>query len=287
MNFKTVEFAIHAIADRVGLSVQGKIIPDTNGAFCEFIPVDGHPNETFVIRFRLGWRNAEASFEAGGFAGPLIARMGRCNEEARQIFTVFANGITSRKVKLLMRVNGAEIAADQPTTWPQHWSQLELSLKRIPLTIELDNEAHLERLILDLVVPLFGMMATLIGVEENQLATTGETEGSAIQSMANHYERRKINREACIQLKGLICSVCGFDFAENYGHLGIGYVEIHHLKSIASLGSDYRINVATELEPLCANCHAMAHREEPPVSIDRLKQIVEERRKVKLEYTLP
>jgi 5-methylcytosine-specific restriction protein A len=281
MNKKAAEFAVHAIADRVGLSVQGKLIPDADGAFCEFVPTDGHPNETFIVRFRLGWRSAEASFVAGNYAGPLIASMGKCSEEARQTFTAFANGIAARKIKLLMRVNGTEVAAGQPATWPPNWSLLELSLKLTPLVVEPSDDAQLERLTLDLVVPLFGMMATLIGVEENELPTTGEAEGRAVQSLITRYERKKVNREACIQLKGSRCTVCGFDFAEIYGHFGIGYIEIHHVNSIASMGPDYRICVATELEPLCANCHAMAHREEPPVSIERLRIIVEERRQAK------
>ena len=207
--------------------------------------------------------------------------MGKCSEEARQTFTAFAIGTAARKVKLLMRVNGTEVEAVQPGTWPQNWSTLELSLKLSPLLIEPSNEAQLERLTLDLVVPLFGMMATLIGVEESELPTTGEAEGRAVQSLITRYERKRINREACIQLKGSRCSVCGFDFAEHYGHLGAGYIEIHHIKSIASLGAGYRINVATDLEPLCANCHAMAHREEPPVSIERLRLVVAERLKAK------
>ena len=278
MNRKTAEFAVHAIAERVGLSVRGEVISADDGVFCEFIPTDGHPNETFSIRFRLGWRSAEASWVAGNFAGPLIASMGKCGEEARQTFAAFADGIASRKVKLLMRVNGAEVAAGQPTTWPLKWSLLELSLKLTPLVVEPSNDAQLEKLMLDLVVPLFGMMASLIGVEENPLPTTGETEGRAVQSLTTRYERKKVNREACIQLKGSRCSVCGFDFSEHYGNLGIGYIEIHHIKSIASLGADYLINVATDLEPLCANCHAMAHREEPPVSIEHLRQVVIDRR---------
>ena len=282
MNRKMAEFAVHAVEDRVGISVMGKIIPDSNGSFCELSPAEGHANETFVVRFRLGWRSAEASFVAGNFAGKLIASMGKCSEEARQSFTAFANGVAARKIKVLMRVNGIEVEPGQPATWPQDWSFLELSLKLTPIMVEQNDEAQLERLVLDLVVPLFGMMATLIGVEENELPITGETEGRAVQSMATRYERKKVNREACIQLKGLRCLVCDFDFVENYGHLGIGYVEIHHIKPLASLGADYRINVATELEPLCANCHAMVHREEPPIAILTLRQIVKEMRKNQL-----
>jgi 5-methylcytosine-specific restriction protein A len=282
MNRKIIDYAIHAIADRVGLSVLGKIIPSADGDFCEFVPTDGHSNETFVVRFQLGWRSAQVSFIAGNFAGPLISSMGKCSDEARHSFTAFANGVAARKIKVLMQVNGIEIDPCQPATWAQDWSFLELSLKLTPIMIEPNDEAQLERFVLDLVVPMFGMIATLIGVEENEFQTMGETEGRSVQSMTTRYERKKVNREACIQLKGLRCSVCGFDFVENYGRLGIGYIEIHHIKPLASLGTDYRINVSTELEPLCANCHAMVHREEPPIAILILRQIVEERRKKRL-----
>lgn len=282
MNRKIIEFALNAIADRVGLSVLGKIIPCDEGDFCEFVPIDGHPNETFVVRFRLGWRSAQVSFIAGNFAGPMILSMGKCGEEARQTFTAFANGVAARKIKVLMRVNGIEVDPSQPCIWAQDWSFLELSLKLTPIMVEPNDEAQLEGFVLDLVVPLFAMIATLIGVEENEFPTMGETEGRAVQSLTTRYERKKVNREACIQLKGLRCSVCGFDFAEKYGRLGVGYVEIHHIKPLASLGIDYRINVSTELEPLCANCHAMVHREEPPIAVLTLRQIVEERQKKQL-----
>ncbi len=280
MNNRAVEFAAHAIADRIGLSARGRIVPHVEGAFCELIPSDGHPNETFVVRLRLGWRSAEASFVAGSFAGPLISSMGNCSVEARLVFTTFAVGLETRKVQVVMRVNGAEVKAGEPSTWPEDWSLLELSLRRTPLVIDTSNEAQMERLILDLVVPLFGMLATLIGVEENELLTTGETEGRATQSISTRYERKKVNREACIQLKGAVCSVCRFDFAETYGHLGLGFIEIHHVTPISSLDAEHHLDVATDLEPLCSNCHAMAHREEPPVSIKKLREIVQERRRL-------
>jgi 5-methylcytosine-specific restriction protein A len=51
------------------------------------------------------------------------------------------------------------------------------------------------------------------------------------------------------------------------------------LNPLAILGGDYHIDVVTELVPLCANCHAMVHREEPPVPLERLTQLIEDRRR--------
>ena len=130
-----------------------------------------------------------------------------------------------------------------------------------------------------MVVPFFGMTAALIGVEEQELSAEGDTEGQAIQALVTHYERKKVNREACIQLHGARCGVCGFDFLEQYGALGAGFIEVHHLTPLSEIRQSYCINVRTDLLPLCSNCHSMVHREDPPVSVERLREIVNQRRK--------
>lgn len=274
MNLKIATFSVHEIGERIGVAVEGKLQTGSEGTFCEFIPMDAHPNESFKVQFRLGWKRAEAAFMAGPFAARLIEQMGNCSEEGKLIFTTFASALKSKKVKVLMHINGAETEPTLPATWSKPWSRLDLLVRRTPLDLDQDDEAQLERLVLDLVIPLFGMVAALIGVEENDPLTTGEPEGRPLQSLITRYERKKVNREACIQLKGTRCCICGFDFAEFYGSLGIGYVEIHHTKPLSSIGADYLINVETDLEPVCANCHAMAHREDPPLSVERLREIV-------------
>ena len=279
MKDSTARFAAYVIGERVGVAVGARILSDTDGSFCELTPLDVHTNEGFCVKFRLGWRSAEATFIPGLFSGELITRMGQCDLEARQTFRAFVTAVTSRRVKVLMRVNGTEISPLAEDAWPYQWSKLELTLKQTPIMVEPENDAQHERLLIDLVVPIFGMVVALIGAEENELPTTGELEGRAIQTITTRYERSRLNREACIQLKGTQCIVCGFDFAEVYGSLGIGYTEVHHLKPVSSIGPDYHIDIASDLAPICANCHAMAHREEPPVPLERLRELVDERRR--------
>lgn len=281
MNDSTASFAVHAISDRVGVAVSAKTLNEADGGCCELTPLDLHPNEGFAVHFRLGWRSVDVVFVPGPFSGQLIARMGECDIEARQTFVAFAMALLERKVKVLMRVNGGETNPLDADSWPAQWSKVEISLKQTPIVVEPENDAQHERFVIDLVVPIFGMVVALIGAEENELATTGELEGRPIQSISTRYERKRLNREACIQLKGSCCVVCGFDFAQTYGPLGIDYIEVHHLKPVASIGVDYRIDVAADLDPVCSNCHAMAHREEPPVPLDRLRELVEGRRRAK------
>jgi len=68
----------------------------------------------------------------------------------------------------------------------------------------------------------------------------------------------------------LRCESCDFDFARRYGPLGIGYIEVHHTKPLASLEPGSRTKLA-DLALLCANCHRMAHRRRVPLTLDELR----------------
>jgi 5-methylcytosine-specific restriction protein A len=127
-----------------------------------------------------------------------------------------------------------------------------------------------------LVVPLVGMAMSLIGTE-NIEAFEGETEGSTVQYLATRYERKKINRDACIRIHGSSCAGCGFSFGDFYGELADGYIEVHHIESLAASGETL-INPRTDLIPLCSNCHSAVHRVRPPLAIDDLKALVARRR---------
>lgn len=85
-------------------------------------------------------------------------------------------------------------------------------------------------------------------------------------------------RKAAIQIHGRNCSVCGFNFDEKFGEeLAQGYIEVHHLNSIAA--GVRHTDPATDLAPLCSNCHAMAdrltrHHPSPPRSIGELRELL-------------
>jgi predicted HNH restriction endonuclease len=100
-------------------------------------------------------------------------------------------------------------------------------------------------------------------------------EGARTQGWANRYERSRSNRALAIIAHGTACAVCGFNFATQFGSYGEGYVEIHHLTPVHLMEAERVVNPIEELVPLCANCHRMVHRVDPPISPEALKEIVE------------
>ena len=90
------------------------------------------------------------------------------------------------------------------------------------------------------------------------------------------YERSARNRALAIQLRGRTCEACGFNFDEVYGsEHADGYIQIHHVKPVSEYEGE--VDVANDLVPLCANCHAMAHRRRDTVtSIENLKELIEQ-----------
>jgi 5-methylcytosine-specific restriction protein A len=73
-------------------------------------------------------------------------------------------------------------------------------------------------------------------------------------------------------LHGVRCQACGFDFSEFYGVLGEGFIEIHHRTPVSRMGPDYVVVPSTDLVPLCANCHRMVHREDPPIPVEEIRR---------------
>ncbi len=95
-------------------------------------------------------------------------------------------------------------------------------------------------------------------------------------------------RKAAIQIHGRNCIVCGKNFDEMYGpELAKGYIEVHHLNSIAK--GERTTDPATDLVPLCSNCHKMADRlSPPPRTIHELKnRLIPESRIDQTEIKFP
>lgn len=103
-------------------------------------------------------------------------------------------------------------------------------------------------------------------------------EGATQQVLVNRYERDPHARSACIQHWGAVCYVCRFDFQQTYGDMGLGFIHVHHLIDIASIGAEYEVDPHTDLRPVCPNCHAMLHTERPAIDIDELKAMLAARR---------
>lgn len=102
-------------------------------------------------------------------------------------------------------------------------------------------------------------------------------EGHTILTKINKYERSSIARMKCIEYHGAKCLICGMDFGERYGELGEGFIHVHHLKPLHTIGQDYIVNYKKDLIPVCPNCHAMIHRIEngENMTVEEIKEVLE------------
>lgn len=116
-------------------------------------------------------------------------------------------------------------------------------------------------------------------VESPEQVTPREyREGAVRQVLVNAYERDRAARDACIDHFGSACLVCGLQFEDRYGPLGAGFIHVHHIVPLSDLAADYAVNPVEDLRPVCPNCHAMLHRQRPPLSVDALRQIIQKDR---------
>jgi 5-methylcytosine-specific restriction protein A len=99
-------------------------------------------------------------------------------------------------------------------------------------------------------------------------------EGATKQIVINKYERDPKARMKCIEHFGYSCRVCGMSFEEEYGDLGNNFIHVHHIKPLSEIGEGYKVYPEKDMCPVCPNCHAMLHKESPPLSIDDLKEIM-------------
>jgi hypothetical protein len=107
-------------------------------------------------------------------------------------------------------------------------------------------------------------------IDQNQIYI----EGAAIERRVNVYERNPEARAKCIEHYGTRCSICNFDFTKAYDGAGQGIIVVHHLRRLAEIGCEYRVDPIADLRPVCANCHLIIHSNKEPYNIDDMKAMV-------------
>lgn len=71
----------------------------------------------------------------------------------------------------------------------------------------------------------------------------------------------------------LYCEICGFNFSEVYGELGVGFIEAHHIKPVSEMKPNEKTNI-DDMVMLCSNCHSMIHRKKPWLSKKDINKIL-------------
>ena len=107
---------------------------------------------------------------------------------------------------------------------------------------------------------LWGSFGPPPGPDPTDAAPGTYPDGAVVRIEVNRYERSPEARRACIAYHGTSCAACDFSFERVYGEIGREFIHIHHVVAVSQLGSSYQLDPITDLIPLCANCHAMAHQ---------------------------
>jgi 5-methylcytosine-specific restriction protein A len=97
------------------------------------------------------------------------------------------------------------------------------------------------------------------GTEPTQPVPGTYPDDAVARVPVNRHERDPEARRACIAHRGTNCAACGFSFEVAYGEIGADFIHVHHVVPASQLGNGYVLDPLTDLVPLCANCHAMAH----------------------------
>jgi 5-methylcytosine-specific restriction enzyme A len=232
--------------------------------------------DTFHLKFSRSWKTTRIELVPGAFANQVVSFL--CKE------------VLSHKSELANLLQNPEVPISEYA--------LEIDNRNFELVTDLNpNSPHVLNFYVETMTPESSIEHGLLNEKETALLdlaaaviitllphptdsyvapeeVTGFPEGAATQVMVNKYERDPRNRSAAISIHGYFCLACGFDFKKIYGELGSNFIIVHHVVPVSQIGSDYVINPAKDLITLCANCHAMIHRQNPPLSLEQLQSLI-------------
>ena len=234
--------------------------------------------ELFTIR--VYFRNKirlHMDFVPQKYSAEFIRSMACQSEEDRRRFFEYASILADMGAKVDISVNGSKLDSDNLGLWPEHWRDFRVHVTKMPV-IE-DGELNYPEAAFRWGSLLVGMILSLtdiVPVEEEPVPEheAGYAEGSVQRTEINRYERNPLNRKLCLAAKGYDCTICGMNFEKRYGDIGHHFIHVHHIVPVSQLGAGYIIDPIRDLIPVCPNCHAMLHRNNPPLLPEELKAML-------------
>lgn len=270
-------FAVGSIVSlETGLDFETSSRNDSGGGqIISLTPAGHNPAHTFRIDVEIGWRRLDLSFVPGNFAGPLLQAMSKADDSGRAVFMAVLRDCESRGAKVSFVLNGTEQCYGEEAIWDDTWRRLSFQLSKGNLELGTEDGIPDFEIVQNWATRFAAAVISLLPLEEHEAEELeGYPEGAVQKVEVNRYERDRRNRAAALAIHGSACLACGMDFGRTYGPHADGYIEVHHVVQVSQLGSDYVIDPKEDLVPLCPNCHAVAHRRNPPFRVHEIKGLL-------------
>lgn len=111
---------------------------------------------------------------------------------------------------------------------------------------------------------------------EKDIISEEYSEGKVAFGLHKKRERKpeliKKAKEVALKKYGkLVCEVCKFSFQQKYGDIGEGFIEGHHKIPVSQLEPESKTKIE-DIALVCSNCHSMLHRKGSQLSVEQLKE---------------
>ena len=206
-----------------------------------------------------------ARLQLDSFASAMKSAVDSASESRWQEISAATRSFEKLGIELKINRNG------RPLDETKHYAQADafsVDGRLVhPTSLEQDSAK-----LLKILVELFSEIVTAgLGWKDSHF----DLEGAKGVRASNFYERSPLSRRLAIEIHGVTCAACNFNFSNKYGPIGDGVVEIHHRIPVHLMQVEAVVDPRTDLVPLCSNCHTMVHKTDPPIAVEDLKRFVE------------
>lgn len=211
-----------------------------------------------VTLLPVGLRRFEARLTFGNFAADTIRQMRRASPEEIQLARALVASVESDADLIIG--NGMTTA-----DWVIDNGSFTISAQKRDIESRFDDDS-VAQTCRELVIPILAAMAELYGYDPIEEIDPPDQEalieGVLRLTVVRRRERNPRNRLLCLRIQGSSCKICQLDPEELYGDAG-RIIEVHHLQPLSIAGEPRPYDPATDLIPLCPNCHRAVHTRQP------------------------
>lgn len=209
-----------------------------------------------------GLKNSKVSVSYGPFSKPIISQIKKATEEKKNLSEALINTLTEHN----------KFFCDRKPIQEWSFSMLESQLDVVTnYSVKLPEEQQFVNTCKNIISPLMGAFAELIGYEEIFIANELLKEGAEISVVSKKRERNPRNRLLCIKIHGEICKICKIDLKKIYS-TSKSLLEVHHIEPLSELDAPKKYDPRTDLVPLCPNCHRAIHSRVPAFDLETIKK---------------